>query len=61
MLRVIAKHLSQELKKPIMVVNKLSGGTIAATLEATKAKPDGYRKSVLEEGELAMKIREMGD
>ena len=40
--RVIAKHLSQELKKTIMVVNKPGGGTIPATLEATKAKPDGY-------------------
>ena len=40
--RVIAKHLSQELKKPIIVVNKPGGGTIPAILEVLKAKPDGY-------------------
>lgn len=40
--RVIAKHLSQELKKPILVVNKPGGGTIPAILDAMKAKPDGY-------------------
>jgi tripartite-type tricarboxylate transporter receptor subunit TctC len=40
--RVIAKHLSQELKKPIVVVNKPGGGTIPAILEVLKAKPDGY-------------------
>lgn len=40
--RVIAKHLSQELKKPIIVVNKPGGGTIPAILEAMKATPDGY-------------------
>jgi len=40
--RVIAKHLSQELKKPIIVINKPGGGTIPAILDAMKAKPDGY-------------------
>lgn len=40
--RVIAKHLSQELKKPIVVVNKPGGGTLPAILEVLKAKPDGY-------------------
>src|SRR5512136_1211651 len=40
--RVIAKHLSQELKKPIIVVNKPGGGTVPAILEVMKAKPDGY-------------------
>lgn len=40
--RVIAKHLSQELKKPIIVVNKPGGGTIPAILEAMKANADGY-------------------
>lgn len=40
--RVIAKHLSQELKKPVIVINKPGGGTIPAIMEAMQAAPDGY-------------------
>jgi len=42
LLRIITNHLSREIGKPIIVVNKPGGGGIPAILDGMKAQPDGY-------------------
>lgn len=40
--RVWADFAQKELGQPVLVVNKPGGGGLTGTLEAAKAKPDGY-------------------
>ncbi len=40
--RVYAKHLSDELKQPVNVINRPGGNTIPAVLSVMKAPADGY-------------------
>lgn len=40
--RVWADFAQKELGQPVLVVNKPGGGGLTGTLEASKAKPDGY-------------------
>ena len=40
--RLWADFAQKELGQPVLVVNKPGGGGLTGTLEAAKAKPDGY-------------------
>lgn len=40
--RLVAKHLSEKWKQPVVVENKPGGNTVIATDPVAKAEPDGY-------------------
>lgn len=42
MSRTVAKPISEELKQPVIVINKAGAAGVTGTLEAERATPDGY-------------------
>jgi tripartite-type tricarboxylate transporter receptor subunit TctC len=50
--RLLAKHLSESLKKPVVVENRPGGGTLIGANAVAKAAPDGHTMMVMPLGTL---------
>jgi len=40
--RTLLKTMSEELKQPVVIVNRPGAGSVVGTLEMERAVPDGY-------------------